>query len=65
MDRVGNRGVWRRCDSELSIGEQTDKNVLTWYGNVDRLEENRMVKRVYMLNLEDSRRRGRAKLSWI
>jgi hypothetical protein len=32
---------------------------------VDRMEEERVVKRVYMSNVEGSRKRGRPKLRWL
>jgi hypothetical protein len=42
-----------------------DRNVLRWYGHVERMEEERVVKRVYMSNVEGSRKRGRPKLRWM
>jgi hypothetical protein len=39
MDRVRNEEVRTRCDSELSIGERTDINVLRWYSHVERKKE--------------------------
>jgi hypothetical protein len=41
MDRVRNEEVRRRCGSELCIGERIDRNVLRWYGHVERMEEER------------------------
>ena len=38
-DRIRNEEVRRRCGSELSIGERMDRNVLRWYGHVERMEE--------------------------
>jgi hypothetical protein len=42
-----------------------DRNVLTWYGYVERMEEKSVVKIVYMSNVEGSRGRGRPKLWWM
>jgi hypothetical protein len=42
-----------------------DRNVLMWYALVERMEEKRMVKRVYSSKVEGSRARGRAKLRWM
>jgi hypothetical protein len=39
-----------------------DRNVLKCYGHVERMEEEIVVKRVYMSNVEGSRKRGRPKL---
>jgi hypothetical protein len=41
MDRVRNKEMRTSCGSELSIGERMDKNVLRWYGHVERMEEER------------------------
>jgi hypothetical protein len=49
MDGVRNGDVRGGCDSEVSIGEIFDKNVLMWYGHVERMEEERMVKRAYIM----------------
>jgi hypothetical protein len=51
---VRNEEVWRRCGSELSVGERMDINVLRRYGDVERMEEDRVVKRVYTSKLEGS-----------
>jgi hypothetical protein len=59
MDRVRNEDVHRRCGSELRIEERMDINVLRWYDHVERMEEERMVKRVYVAKVECSRTRGR------
>jgi hypothetical protein len=39
--------------------------VLRWYGHVERMEEERVVKRIYMPKVEGSRIRGRPKLRWM
>jgi hypothetical protein len=39
MDRVRNKDVRRRCGSELSIVERTDRNVFRWNGHMERMEE--------------------------
>jgi (2Fe-2S) ferredoxin len=63
MNRVRNEDVRSRCGSEVSIGERMDRNVLRWYGHVDRMEEERIVKRVYSAKVEGGRaRRGRPEI---
>jgi hypothetical protein len=57
MDGVRNEDERRRRDSEVSIGERMDINVLRWYGHVERMEEERIVKRVYSAKVEGSRAR--------
>jgi hypothetical protein len=44
MIRVRNEDVRRRCDVEINIGERMYINVLRWYGHVESMEEERIVK---------------------
>jgi hypothetical protein len=62
MDRGRNEEVCRWCGSEVSIGEIMDINVMRWYGHVERMEEDRIAKRVYSAKVEDSRARGMPKM---
>jgi hypothetical protein len=65
MDRVRNEDVRRRCGSEVSIGERMDINVFMWYGHVERMEEEKIVKGVYSAKIEGSRASGRPKMRWM
>ena len=38
--------------------------MLKWFGNVKRMGEERLVKRVYQANVEGNRRRGRPQRRW-
>jgi trehalose utilization protein len=49
--------------SELQKKEKAE--VLSWYGHVERMEEERVVKRVYRSKVEGNRGRGRLKLRWV
>jgi hypothetical protein len=42
---------------EVSIEGRMDRNVLMWYGHVERMEEERMVKRVYSAKMQGSKRK--------
>jgi hypothetical protein len=42
-----------------------DRNVWMWYGHVDRMKEERAVKRGYRSKVEGSRGKGRPKLWWM
>jgi len=42
-----------------TITETTGLNRLCWFGNVQRMEENRITKRVLYMNLGTTRLRGR------
>jgi hypothetical protein len=65
IDTVRNEDVCRRCGSEVSIGERMDRNVLSWYGHVERMEEERMGKRGYNAKVKVSRVGGRPKMRWM
>jgi hypothetical protein len=65
MGRVRNEEVGRRCGSELIICVRIDRNVLRLYVHVERMEEEKMVKRVYWSRSEGSRGKGRPKLRWM
>ena len=39
--------------------ERIERNVSKWFGHVEKMGEERLVKRVYRANMEGNRRRGR------
>ena len=58
-DRVRNAIIRNRYGCELSVQERIERNVLKWLGHVERMGEERLVKRVYLVNVEGNRERGR------
>ena len=52
VNRVRNAIIRERCGNELSVLEKIDRNVLKWFGHVERMGEGRLVKRVYPANVE-------------
>ena len=59
VERVRNAIIRERCGCELSVLEGIERNVLKWYRHVERMGEERLVKRVYQASMEDNRGRGR------
>ena len=59
VDRVRNVEVRRRCGKEANVGVKIGQSVLRWFGHVERMDEERLVKRVYEACVEGARRRGR------
>ena len=51
----------RRC--ELCVLKRIERNVLKWFGHVERMGEERLVKRVYQANLEGKRGKERPQRS--
>jgi hypothetical protein len=47
-----------------TITETIRLNRLCWFGHVQRMEENRIPKRVLYMNLEATRLRGRPRKEW-
>ena len=64
VDRVRNAIIRERCGCELSVLERIERNVLKWFGYVERMGEERLVKRVYRANVEGNRGRGRSQRRW-
>ena len=52
------------CGCELSALERIEDNVLKWFGRVERMGQERLVKRVYQANVESNRGRGRPQRRW-
>ena len=48
----------------MGVLERIERNVLKWLGHVERMGEERLVKRVDRANVEGNRRRGRPQRRW-
>jgi hypothetical protein len=57
MNIVRYEDLRRRCGSEISIEERMGINVMRWYDRVERMGEERIVKRVCSANFEGNRAR--------
>ena len=62
MDRVSNEEVRRRAGMERELASSADQRVLRWFGHVERLDEYRMARRVFMAEVSGGRVRGRPRL---
>ena len=47
MDRVPNARIRELCGVRNGIDEKIDERVLRWFGHVERMEKDRIAKRVY------------------
>ena len=59
VDRVRNTLVRERCGCELIVLERIERNVLKWFGHVERMGEERLFKRINEGSVERIRGRGR------
>ena len=51
--------------SQRGVGERMDQGVLRWFGHVERMGEERLVRRVYESNVRGARCRGRPRACWL
>uniref|UniRef100_A0A8D8PV21 Uncharacterized protein n=1 Tax=Cacopsylla melanoneura TaxID=428564 RepID=A0A8D8PV21_9HEMI len=63
-DRVRNEES-RRIAGVERIQERIERSRLQWYGHMRRLNDNRIPPRMFNLEMEGKRRRGRPRLSWV
>merc|ERR1712237_175669 len=65
MDRIANVEIRRRCGKTVGVGERMDQGVLRWFGHAERMEGERLVRRVYDSDARGMRGRGRPRKCWI
>ena len=67
MDRVRNEEVRRRAGIERELASRADQRVLRWFGHVERMDEERMARRVLMAEVSGGQAqvRGRPRLGWM
>ena len=53
MNRVRNEEVPRRAGIERELASIADQRVLSWFGHVERMDEYRMVRRVFMAEVSE------------
>ncbi len=49
---------------EVWSGEEVKRQTLKWFGHVERLEESKMAKRVYVSEIDGGNGRGRPPVKW-
>ena len=65
MDRVRNEEVRRTAGIEREFASTADQRILRWFGHMERMDENRMARRVLMAEVSGGRVRGRPRLGWM
>jgi len=65
MDMISNVEIRRRCGKNVGVGERMDQGVLRWFGHVERMGGERLVRRVYDSDARGMRGRGRPRKCWI
>ena len=64
-DRVRNEEVRRRCGIEKKLSVKGEESVLRFYGHMERMDDERLTKKVHCANVEGGRARGRPKKRWM
>ena len=65
MDRVRNEEVRWRAGIERELASRADQRVLRWFGHVERMDEYRMARRLFMAEVSGWRVRERQRLGWM
>ena len=65
MDKIPNARIRQLCGVTKGVDEKIDEGVLRWFGHVERMENNRIAKRVYVEECAGSRSVGRLRKRWI
>ena len=65
MDRVRNAEVRRRAEIERVLASRADQRISRWFGHVERIDEYRMPRMVFMAEDSGGRVQGRPRLGWM
>ena len=65
IDKVMNEEVRRRAGIERELASIADQRVLRWFRHVERMDENRVARKVLMAEVSGGRVRGRPRLGWM
>ena len=65
IDRDRNEEVCRRAGIERELASRADQRVLRWFGHVERRDEYRLARRVWISEVSGGRVRGRQRLGWM
>merc|ERR1712002_1395453 len=65
IDKIPNVRIREMCGKNVGVCERMDQAVLRWFEHVERMGNERLVKRVYDSEVRGARRRGRPMKSWM
>ena len=65
MNKVPNARMRQMCGVTEDVDEKIDEGVFRWFGHVERVQRDRIVKRVYVGECAGSRSLGRPQNRWI
>ena len=65
LDKVRNELVRERTGVRKELAARVDMNVLRWFGHVERMEDERLLKRVMNARVDGRGARGRPRFGWM
>ena len=65
LDRLRNEEVRERTGVRKELASRVDGNVLRWFGHVERMDNERLLKRVLNAGVEGRNVRGRPRFGWM
>src|SRR5678815_4693102 len=65
IDKMRNERIRERCGVKKGVNERINESMLRWFGHVERMNDSRLVKRMYSVECVGNRPAGRPKRKWI
>ena len=65
LDRVRNEVVRARTGVRRELAARVDVNVLRWFGHVERMDNERLLKKVMNAEVDGRSARGRPRFGWM
>ena len=65
LDRVGNEVVRARTGVRRELAARVDMNVLRWFGHLERMDNERLLKKVMNEKVNGRNARGRPRFGWM
>jgi hypothetical protein len=64
-DRVRNEVIKEECDVKEDVVIKIEKNMLRWFGHVERMDERRLIKKIYETDVGGNAGRRRPRRTFL
>ena len=65
LDRIRNEVVRARTGVRRELAARVDMNVLRWFGHVERMDNERLLKKVMNAKVDGRSARGKPRFGWV
>src|SRR5678815_4553858 len=65
IDKMRNESIRELCGVKKGVNERINESTLRWFGHVERMNDSRLVKRMYSGECVGNQQAGRPKKKWI